>query len=419
MSTSVVDIWGSVAPKDRVAPNAEAPDPGDIWPLSGGTAWVYHSPLNRRQLVRPVILSDGFSAGASNLDQLWAGLEENGKYRFITELHATGRDVIILGYDNRTASITENAETVIDCIQRAKAERIGQAPLVVGGFSMGGIVTRYALAKMEQNPSLGDHETRLYLSFDSPHTGGWFPVALQAFTHYAAEHWGDDEANGSFIQLLAHLLNSPAAKQMARWHLSSADATAEPAQERVEFLQELEALGGWPQRPRKIGVANGVDTGVGNGIAPGAVAVRGDGENFSDTWLKIQEQGDQLVARLQKKGEPVTEVRTSGLPDIDGAPGGIFTFKTPLGDTGSFGLAALLMSLLGDTVDPDIITTSCFIPTRSAVAVGDIDDPKALYAPIDREASELDDFLCASANEGHTTMTEELGSWLVNEIAAG
>ncbi|MFD0431601.1 esterase/lipase family protein [Streptomyces zhihengii] len=129
---------------------------------------MYYSPLNRRQLIRPVILSDGFSSGSSELDRLWNGLEENGDYRFISELHACGRDVIILGYHDRTAPIGDNAGTAVDCIRRALAERVGRSKLVVGGFSMGGLVTRYALARMEQDPSLPDHETALHLSYDSP-----------------------------------------------------------------------------------------------------------------------------------------------------------------------------------------------------------------------------------------------------------
>lgn len=417
MSTSVVDVWGSVDPQTRT-PLSAAPEPHDEWPLAGGTAWVYYSPLNRRQLIRPVILSDGFSAGSSDLNQLWAGLEENGQYRFISELHATGRDVIILGYDDRTASITANADTVIDCVRRAVAERVGRNKLVVGGFSMGGLVTRYALAKMEQDPGLPDHETAAYFSFDSPHHGAWFPIALQAFTHYATDKWGDDAQLGPALRQLSGLLNSQAAKEMARWHIGKADATPEQAPERVAFLQELEKVGGWPRNVRKIGVANGVDTGEGNGAEAGATAVRGNGETLSDTWLKIQAQGEQIVARLQKVGEDATEVRTSGLPDIDGAPGGLFTFRSPIGDTGSFGLAALLMTLLRNEVDPGVIATSCFIPSVSAVAMGDIDDPKRLYAPINMYEGELDAFQCAGANEGHTTMTEELGSWIVNEIVA-
>ncbi|MYU25180.1 alpha/beta hydrolase [Streptomyces sp. SID8352] len=418
MSTPVVDIWGPVSPEFR-STTPSAPEPHDEWSLAGGTAWVYYSPLNRRQLVRPVILSDGFSHGASDLDRLWNGLEENGDFRFISELHATGRDVIILGYDDRTASIRDNVDTAIDCVRRALAERVGRSRLVVGGFSMGGLITRYALARMEQDPALPDHETSLHLSYDSPHQGGWLPVSFQAFIHFAADNWSEDPVVGDSLRLFSGLLNSPAAKQMARWYIAKPDDTPAPAPEREQFLRELDELGGWPRSVRRIGVANGVETGNGNGVTPGATAVRGDGESLQDTWLKIQGQGDQTVARLQKPGGPVTEVRTGGLPEIDGAPGGLFTLPLPDGDPGSFGLAGLLMRFLRNRVDDDTIRTSCFIPSVSAVAAGDISDQKALYAPITPDASELDAFLCASRNEGHTTMTEELGAWIVNEIVSG
>jgi triacylglycerol esterase/lipase EstA (alpha/beta hydrolase family) len=51
----------------------------------------------------------------------------------------------------------------------AAAERTGGTPLVVGGLSMGGLVTRYALAMLERdNP---EHEVGTYFSYDSPHRG--------------------------------------------------------------------------------------------------------------------------------------------------------------------------------------------------------------------------------------------------------
>ncbi|MCX4985850.1 hypothetical protein [Streptomyces sp. NBC_00572] len=326
--------------------------------------------------------------------------------------------MIILGYTDRTASITDNAETVIECIRRTIDERVGRAKLAVGGFSMGGRLTRYALAKMEQDPGLPDHETSLYFSYDTPHQGPWFPIAIQAFTHFATDNWGDTPGIGPVLRQFSGLLNSPAAKQMARWHIEKADATPEQASERTAFLRALDEVGGWPRSPRKVGVANCVDTGTGNGIKADATAVRCDGDTLHDTWLKTQAQGDQVVARLQKTGGEPVSVHTSGLPDIDGAPGGLFTVPSPAGDTGSFGLAAALMGLLGNTVDPDVITTSCFIPSISAVGAGDINDPKALYRPITPDDSALDAFTCASRSEGHTAMTEELGAGIVNEIVA-
>lgn len=60
--------------------------------------------------------------------------------------------------------------------------------------------------------------------------------------------------------------------------------------------------------------------------------------------------------------------------------------------------------------------TATFVPTISAVAVGDIDDHDGLYAKIEGGPRELHDFLCASTNEGHTTMTRELGEWIVTKL---
>lgn len=419
MSTPVVDIWGPLFSPAR-SPYPPAPEPHDQWALAGGTAWVYYSPLNRRQLVKPIILADGFSGGASNLDQLWLGLEENGDFRFVTELHATGHDLIILGFDDRAASITDNANTAIECIRQANNDRVvSEAKLTVGGFSMGGLVTRFALAKMEHDADLPDHETGVYLSYDTPHNGAWTPISLQAFVRFAADTWGDVPIVGPYLRQFSELLNSPAARQMARWHIENVGDIADQAPERVTFLAALEEVGGWPQNVRKIGVANGVNTGVGNGIRAGVTAVSCDGETLHDTWLNTQAQGEQVVASLQKVGGERIHVRTSGLPDIDGAPGGLFAaIPTPFGNFGSFGLAAMLMSFLGNAVDPNYIDTSCFIPSVSAVAAGDIDTSEGLYRPIAPDDSALDAFQCASQNEGHTTMTKELGEWIVREISA-
>lgn len=411
----VVNVWGSLSPTTR-AVYPEPPEPHDIWPLTmgaGGTAWVYHSPLNRHQLIKPVILADGFGMGRSNLGELWAGLEENGRYRFISELHAIGRDVIILGYDDRKASILDNAETAIGCIREAIAERVGDAKMVVGGFSMGGMVTRYALAKMRHDPKMPDPETALYLSYDSPHNGAWLPVSMQAFAHFVKDNWG---ANNPIFAQFSELINSPAARQMARWHISKIGDRADQSAERLHFLKAMAAVGDWPQGMRKIGVANGVRTGQGNGIDPGMAAVSGSGEMLTEAALLTQDMGEQIVAILQRADQPAVEVYTGDLPDIDGAPGGMFP-ETPL-IPGNFGLVGLMMQMLGSPGVDVRYNTSCFVPSISAVATGTIDDPDALYGQIRTGDSELDAFSCASRNEGHTTMTEELGTWIVNEIEA-
>ncbi len=148
--------------------------------MSGGTAWVYYGEGNSA-LVRPVILADGFNTGPSDLDWSWNELECQN-FPFISELRHWRRDIVILGYDDRSASILTNAQTAIEAIRTAIDRRYGNAQLMVGGFSMGGLATRYALVRMEYDGE--DHQTQTYLSYDSPHQGAWVPISLQAFAHY-------------------------------------------------------------------------------------------------------------------------------------------------------------------------------------------------------------------------------------------
>lgn len=384
----VVEPFGFLAPA-LPAPRP-APVPDATWDLRDGTAWVFLSDPDQG-LRRPVILSDGFESGSSELDHLWNGLERDD-YRFVTELHARGYDLVLLGYDDRSASILRNAETAIEAVLRAVAERHGDAPLTVGGFSMGGLVTRYALAKMETDHV--DHQTALYVSVDSPHRGAWVPIGLQAFAHFLTA-----------TPALSWQINSDAARQLLWRHIETVDA--EPAEDalRTEFLAELERVGSWPRRPRLIGSANGTADGVGPDVPAGADAVSVASGWFGGTVLRTQAEGDkQLVARL-KGLLSEKEVRTTGLPALDGAPGGLLE---------TFGIAGDRLKLTGRT---DIAVRSiCFVPSVSAVAVAGPEDAFTEIAALAPEASELDEFRLADANEPHSYVSPDLGAWILERL---
>ncbi|MEU9303331.1 hypothetical protein [Streptomyces sp. NPDC048269] len=417
MSTPVVNIWDARTPGAR-STTAKAPTSDATWRLEGlraqGTAWVYYSSPDQKHLRRPVILADGFSMGASSLDMLWDGLE-NGQYPFVSKLREQGFDVILLGFDERSASILDNAELAIACIRKAIAEREGSAKLTVGGFSMGGLVTRYALAKMETNKE--EHETSTYLSYDTPHRGAWLPIAVQAFAHFVKDNWGDTPNYGEHLSRFSHMVNSPAARQLLRWHIATVGAEAGEDQERTDFLEALERVGTWPQRPRLLGVANGVGTGVGNGIPAGTPAMISHGEHLGGTHLDTQAEGSPVVAQLCKAGDRPIDVSTRAIPDIDGAPGGLFPEAALLpGRPANFGTAAMLVELLEGQAPELVYNATTFVPTVSAVATGDIDNRDTLYSKVDRDSSELHDFACAGDNQGHTVMTEELGQWIVDQL---
>ncbi|MFC7306395.1 esterase/lipase family protein [Streptomyces monticola] len=390
-----------IAPFPGETPSQIPPSPHDVWDLPGGTAWVYYGEGNHA-LTRPVILADGFNTGPSDINLSWEYLDWRD-YAFLSQLRARGRDVIILGFRERSASILENAEAAQAAIMRACAERVGDHRLAVGGFSMGGLVTRYALARLETQRM--DHQTGLYFSYDSPHRGAWIPIALQAFAHYIR----------ALDPRFSAQINSPASRQLLCQHITEWGDQHEVSKERTEFLAELARVGDWPRIPRIIGVANGMGDGQSNGIDAGTVAVQGKGLSVTGTKLLAQPEGagQQLAAQLRVITLQKPEIHTTGLPAMDSAPGGTLEGFGILADS----LNKYLLLGLG-TEAP--VRRHCFVPTVSAVAIRDVDTHENLYADINSlspEESELDEFMVATTgNEEHTKMTEELCTWIMDRL---
>lgn len=66
-----------------------------------------------------------------------------------------------------------------------------------------------------------------------------------------------------------------------------------------------------------------------------------------------------------------------------------------------------------------LIREHCFVPAVSAVDLREIASRDDLYTPADgipSGDSGLDEYKLASQNEGHTVMTEDLGSWIIERL---
>ncbi|MFE4304636.1 esterase/lipase family protein [Streptomyces sp. NPDC056517] len=370
------------------------PTPDEEWELPNGFAHVFYGEGNRG-ITRPVLLCDGFNLGKSDLKALYAGLDRD--YPLLTQLRRRGRDVILLGLDERSASILDNAEAATAAILRTTAEQLGDAPLTVGGFSMGGLITRYALAKMEMRRM--DHRVRLYFSYDTPHRGAVVPVGLQAFAHFIP-------VPNDF----ARQMNSPAARQMLWRHFDPKTGEIGIAPERKAFLEELARLGNWPQIPLKLALANGRGDGTGLAIPPGETALKVDRIYPGTTFLAQAQGKDVIVAELKRRFPPAEKtITTNDFPELDGAPGGTLR---------SYGILADTLKKAGAKVDLRHESV-CFVPSVSAVAIRDIDQQKDLYTNIDDlppEESEIDEFICSSDTTEHTAITQELGEWLLERL---
>ncbi|MEU0677599.1 hypothetical protein ABZ330_32850 [Streptomyces sp. NPDC006172] len=393
----------------------QAPTPHDTWNLPFGKAWVHLGADG--QFTRPVLIADGFELGATDHATLYNGLNDDlpdpqnpdrPRYHFLDELRSRGRSVVLIGFDERSASLLENAQAVREAVLTAGV-RNGGPGLTVGGFSMGGILARYALAKMEADGE--PHNTAVYFSYDSPHRGAVIPVGLQAFAAFIPNLAGQaPDPNNDFYRYIS----SPAARQMLAFHYDHEKDKVGVDPLRQDFLDSLQEVGWWPSGPRRIAVANGAADGRPTGVKAGEVAVKSTGARpFPGTTFHTQRQGEDvrvaLLRRYKVGGVLEKSITTSGLPELDGAPGGTL---------GSYGLVGKTITEAGGTVELNHPVV-CFVPTVSAVAVRDITTQADLYtevAALDPEESELDEFLCGTANTLHTSIVPELCEWLLARL---
>ncbi|WP_141718172.1 hypothetical protein [Nocardia altamirensis] len=376
-----------------------------------GTAAV-HLGNGHERLVNPMIFADGFNYGPSDLDGLWQWFNtpysEAGE-RLFDQLLASGIDIVLLGFDTRHDYIQVNAGVARACITKVITERQGKAPLIVGGVSMGGMITRYALAAMESDDE--DHETGTYLSYDTPHNGAWIPLNLQQMAYFFESF----EAVAPGKASKASLIRSPAAQQLLwAWvedsRYSGPVATASPL--RGQFVQELADLGGFPQRPVLLGVANGRGDGHGPELRPGEIVFDKKflgGLVGSATARYQPAYGTEQPIGGMHLGLTTRSSTTSMVAPFDSAPGGLLD---------SFGQVA---TVLGIELE-EAKRWSCFVPSVSAIALNfdpiswDIELDKNLSS-VTSDQTALSEFCCNVTNTEHSAVTPTLADWVLRKIA--
>jgi hypothetical protein len=238
------------------------------------------------------------------------GLPE--KKRFMSELRALGYDIIVINQptyntvntagqavnnvDGGADYIERNALTLVSFIKnfiKSQQTLAGSTEgLVLIGPSMGGQITRYALAYMEKkfaetNDATWKHNAYLWVSVDSPHLGANIPVGAQANIWFMAEKMYKVEAQESYNDL-----NSVAGKQQSIVNFEHARTSPDHNLQGSSFFStyynNLNSNGvagsnGYPvsipNTFRKIAMINGSLTGVKQGT---------EGQNFLYTRVYIR-----------------------------------------------------------------------------------------------------------------------------------
>jgi hypothetical protein len=398
-------------------------------------------------LDKPVFLVDGFDPGdARSIAITYAGLNYGTNQNLADYLRSLGFDIVIVNFPNYTRPnsttvvdggvdfIQRNAFVLVQVINLINAQKVGAEKNVIIGPSMGGLISRYALRYMEMNNL--NHDTRLYISFDSPHKGANVPIGFQHLFNYMA--YGP--LGSTAVQpVVDGLIKSPAARQMLIDHMeghlqsgssfefNTAAASLLPVgapNYRNAFQNELNTMG-FPTTVRNVSIANGAGNGTMNytpnfevmnhtfnvtttqraiinlRFTPAANQTnqvsRFRGQAYLFTWFTVYESLANSKAPTDTDG-------------LDTAPGGRFDMTGFQADLG----ADPLLTEFFDNLNADYFT---FIPTWSSMAISGTNN---LYAPV--TGASTTPFVASSiptVNENHVTLNSNNVTFALNEIISG
>lgn len=158
---------------------------------------------------------------------------------------AAGYDILYVDFYDGAHDMDFNSETVIKTIQSIQSQMCGEKIHVVG-VSMGSIVAKMALKKMERRKL--NSCVASYTSFDGPHQGANIPLGLQRFVSFMSEVSDDSK----FV--LEKMLRRPAARQLLELH-ESVNAGCDI--ERKKLVRTDTLIGGFPSNMPLLAITNG------------------------------------------------------------------------------------------------------------------------------------------------------------------
>ena len=434
------------------------------------------------QLTKPIIITDGFDPndergiltskkdGVKTFKELTSYDQNGNKTYLINKLNTEGYDVRVLNFikyktgtqtiqlntilpswiinlfnlptsitfdvynDGGADYIERNAKVLKQLIKQTNTELINNGSneeLVVIGPSMGGLISRIALTEMEQANE--NHNTRLYVSFDSPHNGANISIGVQKSAKF----------NDSEDALYS--LNTPAAKQMLLNHYSEHDnwESPQPNQLRNSLITKLDNAGFPQQTDRNIALLNGTTNGTQIG-SPGSNIVNFDKKIW--VWITIFPIPYRVWLRIRRdEGGVNTEVFSQKEPNhhsvnkyafahgfkgsLDCSPGGAYDIIPSLQKGWNNGISAgsedwYVFGISNGCVTEDESTSVnenfCFIPTKSALAYT---GSNQLWAEdiscqdlVCEAKTPFDNYYAPDDNQFHVEVTKEGVDWLLAEL---
>ncbi|OYQ42803.1 T9SS type A sorting domain-containing protein [Flavobacterium aurantiibacter] len=282
-----------------------------------------------KQITKPFIIAEGLDTGnftkpddfggESTLQNFLNSTNNSGNLQPLLDANnnANDYDLIYIDWVRGMADMRANSRVLEEVINWVNAQKVlsgSTEPNVLLGQSMGGVIGRYTLARMERENKT--HDVRLFIAHDSPMQGANTPLAFQHFANHMKQEYtetplawltgevlipigmnlaqlGEDFLNffggnnnniPTYVtpsQLLS-LQDQTAARQLNYW-----SAMPDQSQTRTynqEWQQTLTAMG-WPQQSRNIAISNGNECSANNGFVPGAPLLVIDSKSNPGFWL--------------------------------------------------------------------------------------------------------------------------------------
>lgn len=304
ISASIVD--GSMATRGGPRPNPE------VIPVTATNAFAgvyaegymtirYANPS--LGLRNPLIVVEGFDNG--HITSPEAEFGENNSVTFLNSISKESSDlknllvtvpqydIIYVDYKIGTDNIKRNAQLlkqVIRQVNSMKADNGSTAKNMIIGLSMGGLVTRWALKEMENSNE--NHDTKLFVSYDSPHQGANVPLGYQHLAKHMLNLYVKTGITAAAIELIQvwnngvspfkalNLANTPAARQMLINFVDNNNAIDNAVHN--QWQTDLRNLGypqGFPGNPlRIVAVSNGSECATPQEAGAGALIMTYDGK---------------------------------------------------------------------------------------------------------------------------------------------
>jgi hypothetical protein len=297
---STANIWGGSASRFFPGTTVSVP-PDEILDITGLNVGIYNACTNTGKTViylEGIDPLDFIPSQNRTRTMIHDTMLRNNR---IIELKNQGYRFVVVDWKNSRIDMRFNALYVVNLIQVLKQQSPDNEQFIVIGESMGGVVARFALTYMESpnyarqdispffvdatdaasiiylaaNPQITNlpsnwalpekmHNTRLFISMDAPQQGANVPLSIQKAYKNALGIFGPFVGTvfNTTTTLFNLFLESKATKQLLIEHVSTEAGlgfykTYSNTPARISFMNQLVAMGSYPQYAKVMLMSNG------------------------------------------------------------------------------------------------------------------------------------------------------------------